>query len=245
MVNPMRAIILAAGQGTRLRPLTEHTPKCLLPIGGSNAIVRLINQLVRFGLENIVVLVGYRKDQVIKQIRDSFGTKITIVENDRFRQDAKIFSLWIAVANDPSPFIVFEADTIFEDRCLDLIFAREMEAISVCYTYGYFRKGQTGAILKADRKSRVVDIRLIKDYEDQYRDYKILLGLHKVGEEETSVFLKLLSEACAESIDQPYMAPWAKHLSQLPCCEMDLASTKVCTFNTADDYYAALKTFGE
>ena len=108
----MKAIILAAGQGTRLHPLTDHTPKCLLPIGGSNAIELLINQLLRFGLENIVVIVGYRKDQVVKVIRDSFGSRIAIIENNRYLHDANIYSLWLGIENDPSPFIVgvFDAE---------------------------------------------------------------------------------------------------------------------------------------
>lgn len=241
----MKAIILAAGQGTRLHPLTDLTPKCLLPIGGSNAIVRLIKQLLRFGLENIVAVVGYRKDQVIKGIRDSFGSKIAIVENNRYHRDANIFSLWLGMENDPSPLIVFEADTIFKDRCFDLIFAREMGRMSACYTYGYFQKGQMGCVLKADDKARIIDIRLVKEYEDQYKDYKILLGLVKVGEDEAPVFFKLLSEACGETIEQPYIAPLVKHLKKLACYEVDLTSTKVCTFNTPEAYYSALRKFGE
>lgn len=241
----MRAIILAAGQGTRLRPLTEHTPKCLLPIGGSNAIVRLINQLGRFGLENIVVVVGYRKEQVIKEIRASFGNNITIIKNDRYLHDANIFSLRLAMASDPSSFIVIEADTIFEDRSFDLIFAHEMDKVSACYTYGFFQTGQTGAVLKADDQGRITDIRLVAEYQDQYRDYKILLGLLKVGEKEAPVFSNFLAEACVEDMDKPYIAPWVKHLGRLPCYEVDLAATKVCTFNTPEAYYSALRIFGE
>ena len=241
----MKAIILAAGQGTRLHPLTDHTPKCLLPIGGSNAIERLINQLLRVGLENIVVIVGHRKDQVIKVIRDSFGSRITIIENNRYLYDANIYSLWLGMENDPSPFIVFEADTIFEDRCFDLIFALDREKATACYTYGYFQKGQMGSVLKADDKTEIIDICLVKKYEDQYKDYKILLGLMKMGENEAPVFFELLSEACGETIEQPYIAPLVKHLKKLPCYEVDLTSTKVCTFNTPEAYYSALRKFGE
>ena len=241
----MKAIILAAGQGTRLHPLTDHTPKCLLPIGGSNAIERLINQLLRYGIENIVVIVGYRKHQIIKVIQESFGSRITIIENGRYLHDANIFSLWLGMENDPSPFIVFEADTIFEDRCFDLIFAREMGRMSACCTYGYFQKKQMGCILKADDKTKIIDVRLVKKYEDQYKDYNILLGLVKVGDDEAPVFFKLLSEACGETIEQPYIAPLVKHLKKLPCYEVDLTSTKVCTFNTPEAYYSALRKFGE
>ena len=240
----MKAIILAAGQGTRLRPLTDHTPKCLLPIAGSNVLLRLINQLVRYGLDNIVVVVGYQKDEVIRAIKDSFGSKITVIENERYPHDVNIFSLWLGIPNDASPFIVFEADTIFEDRCLDLIFTQKMEGVSACYTYGYFQKGQQGGILKADDKARITDIRIVKEYQDQYKDYKIMLGLLKVGREEAPLFLNLLSEACAKGIDQSYVAPWVKHLRRLPCHEIDLTSMRVCTFNTPEAYYFALRTFG-
>ncbi|HEX5362663.1 MAG TPA: sugar phosphate nucleotidyltransferase, partial [Gallionella sp.] len=51
----MRAMILAAGRGERMRPLTDHTPKPLLPVGGKPIIVWHIEQLVRAGITELVI----------------------------------------------------------------------------------------------------------------------------------------------------------------------------------------------
>ena len=60
----MRAIILAAGEGTRLRPYTLDRPKCLVELGGKPLLVRQVDILRTVGIGNITVLTGYRADQI-------------------------------------------------------------------------------------------------------------------------------------------------------------------------------------
>ena len=61
-----RAIILAAGQGTRLRPLTNEKPKCLLSIQGKTLLQRQINSLKVEGIKDILVVGGYRASLIKK-----------------------------------------------------------------------------------------------------------------------------------------------------------------------------------
>ena len=60
----MKAMILAAGRGERLRPLTDHTPKPLLPVGGRPLIGHHLAALAAAGFEEVVINVAYRGDQI-------------------------------------------------------------------------------------------------------------------------------------------------------------------------------------
>ena len=59
-----QALILAAGQGTRLRPLTEDRPKCLVPLLGKTLLERQISVLKQAGITDIHIVAGYRADQI-------------------------------------------------------------------------------------------------------------------------------------------------------------------------------------
>ncbi len=78
----MRAVVLAGGKGTRLRPLTYTKPKPLLPLAGKPAIVHLIQKLTREGIDEIVVTTNYFANQLHKTVGDGseYGIRIRHVE---------------------------------------------------------------------------------------------------------------------------------------------------------------------
>jgi len=75
----MQAVILAAGEGKRLRPLTKNRPKALIPVANSPIIDYSIQALVANGIRDIIVVVGYRKEHVIRHL-NRFDVPIEVVE---------------------------------------------------------------------------------------------------------------------------------------------------------------------
>jgi UDP-N-acetylglucosamine diphosphorylase/glucosamine-1-phosphate N-acetyltransferase len=74
------ALILAAGKGTRMWPLTENTPKPLLPLGGLPIIERQIQELKKIGVENLYLLIGYRMKEISDYLNDiDLGVNITYI----------------------------------------------------------------------------------------------------------------------------------------------------------------------
>ncbi|HJJ74425.1 MAG TPA: NTP transferase domain-containing protein, partial [Methanocorpusculum sp.] len=65
----MQCVILAAGEGSRMRPLTTSRPKVMLPLAGKPSLEHLIRNVKEAGISDIIIVVGYREEA----IRDYFG----------------------------------------------------------------------------------------------------------------------------------------------------------------------------
>ncbi|MDI6866894.1 sugar phosphate nucleotidyltransferase [Methanoculleus sp.] len=78
----MQAVILAAGEGSRLRPLTRSKPKALLPVANRPVIDYVIDALLENGIREIVVVVGYRKEEVIRHL-NSLNVPLRVVVQER------------------------------------------------------------------------------------------------------------------------------------------------------------------
>ena len=78
----MKAIILVAGMGTRLKPLTNEIPKCLTEVNGKPILINMIENLEKRGIEETILLIGYLGEKIKEKIDNIFGNmKITYVEN--------------------------------------------------------------------------------------------------------------------------------------------------------------------
>ncbi|MDP7506197.1 MAG: sugar phosphate nucleotidyltransferase [Candidatus Woesearchaeota archaeon] len=75
----MKAVILAGGQGMRLLPLTEETPKVLVEIGGKPFLYYLLNNVVKAGFDKIAIVVRFKKEKIKKFLKD-YGFEVTLIE---------------------------------------------------------------------------------------------------------------------------------------------------------------------
>jgi len=126
----MRAIILAAGNGSRLNGIGGDVPKCLLKVGSQTLIERQIHALERAGIDEITVVVGCQADRV----RRACGHRVSYVENARYAQTNSLYSLWIARPLLLEGFVVLNCDVLFHfDLLDDLLGARSENAVLVDY----------------------------------------------------------------------------------------------------------------
>ncbi|MEX0784109.1 MAG: NTP transferase domain-containing protein [Dehalococcoidia bacterium] len=87
----MRAVVLAAGDGGRLGPHTEALPKALVPVGGRPIIQYTLESLAEAGVEEAVVVTGYRQGQLLAALRESPGVpRLRFVSNPEFRRGASL-----------------------------------------------------------------------------------------------------------------------------------------------------------
>jgi choline kinase len=120
----VKAIILAAGVARRLAPLTDHTHKALLPVGGRSLLDRMLDGLAACGVEESKLVVGHCQDQVRRAAGSGRGAmRINYVENPAY-QKGSILSLWCAretMRGDAT--LVMDADVLFPPRFLTRLIA--------------------------------------------------------------------------------------------------------------------------
>lgn len=119
----MKAIILAAGMGTRLRPLTDDMPKCLVPVHGKPLLMYALDNLDRVGIEECVIVIGFCGDQIMNVAGERHGQmKMTYVENPIFNETNNIYSFWLAHPQMNDDILLLEGDLLFDvDLISDLI----------------------------------------------------------------------------------------------------------------------------
>jgi choline kinase len=151
----MKALILAAGKGTRIRKISNGMPKCLLKVNGKTIIEQQLNKLEKFGIEkkNVIVVTGYKADLV----RKANGEEITYIHNKDYETTNSLYSLWLARnENFDDGMILLNADVIFHDQCLfKLINHRCKNALLVDFSKK-LTDGEMNVII--DKKGMVCEI---------------------------------------------------------------------------------------
>ena len=111
----MRAIILAAGMGTRLRPLTLTTPKPLIPVQGEPMAERQIKSLHEKGIKDIIIVTGYLNES-FHYLQEKYGVKL--VHNDKYNEYNNLYTMYLVKEFLPSAFVL-EGDVYLNRNILD------------------------------------------------------------------------------------------------------------------------------
>lgn len=122
----MKAIILAAGLGSRLKPLTNTAPKCLTEVNGKPILVNALERLEILDISETILVVGYLQDVVRAAIGDQFGQlRLSYVENERYSTTNTSYSLLLGLERvSGEGVLVIEGDVFFAKHLLEE-FARD------------------------------------------------------------------------------------------------------------------------
>jgi choline kinase len=122
----MKAVILAAGRGNRLRDITGNRPKCLARVGPRTLLAWQIRALHSCGIHDIAVVAGYAADDV----RRECGGGTDFVVNTRHDTTNSLYSLWLARHLLTDGFVVLNCDVLFHEQLLrDLLAAPAEDAL--------------------------------------------------------------------------------------------------------------------
>ncbi|MCK5577131.1 MAG: NTP transferase domain-containing protein [Dehalococcoidales bacterium] len=155
-----QAVILAAGEGRRLRPFTVNKPKAMISIAGAPILQYVVESLAQNGIRDIVLVVGYRKEQIFDCMGsgEQFGVDIKYVTQERQLGTTHALSKAKAAVNDE--FLVLPGDKLIEADTIAQIAAARPEAILVKKMEDPFRSAvvtiENGMIKEATRPERRV-----------------------------------------------------------------------------------------
>ena len=135
----MIAVILAAGMATRLRPLTDRCPKCLLEVGGKSLLQRSLDALMENGIRMYVVVTGYKGEMIERFILDHYQEQIgrgdasfRFIDNKDYATTNNIYSLWLARPEvDGREFLLLDSDLLYDSKLITVMLSQPGAALSV------------------------------------------------------------------------------------------------------------------
>jgi choline kinase len=114
--KPHKAIILSAGQGSRLLPLTENLPKCLLDLAGRSMLEWQLQSLAAAGITEVVVVTGFQTQQVETSLAaiSPPGLRTRVLFNPFYKVADNLASCWMVRGEFTGPTLILNGDTLFE-----------------------------------------------------------------------------------------------------------------------------------
>ena len=114
------ALLLAAGTGSRLFPLTQNSPKCLTLVNDKSILERLITNLKKQGFKKLVIVTGHLKECIMDYLGEKSGDIcIEYIHSPLYKTTNNIYSLWMARNVINEPFVLFESDLVLNSALLD------------------------------------------------------------------------------------------------------------------------------
>ena len=128
----MKAIILSAGQGSRLGHLTHDRPKCLIDFNGRSLLDRQLDTLAACGIDEVVVVTGFRDEQIEASLaRRVGGPKVRTVFNPFYKVAENVASCWMARHELTEDFLLLNGDVVFEPAVARTALERSVGPVSV------------------------------------------------------------------------------------------------------------------
>ena len=129
---PLPAVYLAAGEGLRLRPLTDDRPKAMLEVGEVPLARRALESLRRAGVQDVVAVTGHCAS-AFADVRDLLSDERF---NDRFAEHGNVYSLWCARDVVRNGCYIVNSDVLFEDEIARRLVAAQGSAVLCAADHG-------------------------------------------------------------------------------------------------------------
>jgi len=154
----MHCIILAAGTSSRLRPLTDSTPKCLLNVGNRSILERTIRAVFHAGIIHFTVVVGFQDWMVKNFLKRNFPSlNFTFIVNNQFDTTNNAFSLLMAREEiEGHELLLLDGDIVFDDELIPLLIKSPHQSCLAVRTNGSV--GEEDVKLEVTDKKEIVRI---------------------------------------------------------------------------------------
>ena len=133
----MKAVILAAGLGSRLRPITNDVPKCMVPVNGIRIIDKQIDNLLQNDVNEIYVVDGYLADVLTNHLK-KYYPQVHIVSNPRYSETNNMYSLFLTAQYvKGTEFLLMNADVYYDSSIVKGMLEGENQSKIACDRSGY------------------------------------------------------------------------------------------------------------
>jgi len=184
----VKALILAAGMGTRLGPLTDKIPKCLVPVNGVPIIARQIENLVDNGIREIYIVSGYKSDILESVLKGSYPF-VNIVLNANYGETNNMYSAYLTMdALYGNEFILMNGDVFFDESVISELL-KPMYLNSIVVEKGVYN--DESMKVRVDNTNRIVEI---SKKIPEILAYGVSIDVYKFSAEASKSFFERIRE---------------------------------------------------
>jgi choline kinase len=239
----MNCVILAAGASSRLRPLTDSMPKCLLHIGGQAIIERAIREVFHAGIMHFIIVTGFQDWKVKNFVMRNFPSlSIDIVFNKDFETTENGYSLFCARAHaDNEELLLLDADIMFDEEIVRLLLAATNSNCVAVRTEGEI--GDEDVKVAVSKGGEITHIGKAINSQQIYGES---VGIEKFSKEGTRILFQTLEERIkseggkSEFYEASFQAMIERGTKIHP---VNVDALRCIEIDTADDLHRAEKLF--
>ncbi|MCC7536297.1 MAG: phosphocholine cytidylyltransferase family protein [Deltaproteobacteria bacterium] len=210
----MRAILLAAGLGKRLKPFTEAHPKCLVEVAGRTLLDRHLEELTKCEIDELVIVVGHLHDQVRAEVARVGAGRLPVrfVMNEDYKRGS-IVSLWHARADLKGGAVVMDADVLYHPDVLRRL-------VEAPFGSGFLldeTSEETGEEMMIGVRGQFVR-KIARRVGSDWDLAGETVGFFKVGDADSEILKATLEDFVARGeLDCEYEAALDQFMQQRPC----------------------------
>ena len=233
-----KTIILDAGEGKRLQPLTNLMPKCLLKLNEITILEHQLENLVKCNVKDVIFVVGYYADQIFQKLKErKIDLNVKFILNPIYYKTNTVYSLWLARNEINKDFIYLNGDVIFHTDVLKRLLHSKND---VCF-----------AIDKKKVEQEEVKVQLvsgmIKAIGKEIEPLKAqgeFVGIAKFSQKFNRLFVKKLNEVVAEGkIDAFFEVALNRALKHYPAYAIDISDLPCIEIDSHEDLNLAKKIY--
>lgn len=239
----MKAIILAAGVGSRIRPLTNNCPKSLLKIGGNTILEMMLSHIQDCGINEVIFVLGYLQGQIEDAVLTKFpDLDAHFVLNERYAETNTGYSLMLTKdLIGESAFVKFDADVVFDKKILQNLIESKYESC-LCIDKNINLDAEEIKVI-VEGQNRVIKASKTVHPKDAIGES---IGIEKISSETAKLlFLELETMMADKKNHQEYYEAAYERLIEknIPFYALDISGLKWTEIDTREDFANAEKIF--
>ena len=241
----IKAVILAAGVGSRIKPLTDNCPKSLLKINGKTILEMMISHIQRCGISEVVFVLGYLQDQIKNYVKTQFPDLVVhFITNEKYEVTNTGYSLMLTknFVLD-STFIKFDADIVFDINILKSLIASEYDNC-LCIDKNINLDAEEIKVIIRDKNRVVKASKTVKPLDAIGES----IGIEKISSEAAqALFSELELMMKDEQYYQEYNEAVYERLIEkdVPFHALDISGLKWTEIDTQEDFMMAENIFSQ
>lgn len=243
----MKALILAAGFGNRLHPLTYTVPKAMTEVNGTPLLVNALDNLTALGIEEIGLVVGHLADYIRDYIGDSWnGARITYYENKRYRETNNVVSLQTAADFFDDDVLMLECDLYYHKEMLEALAGGKGECSILVSPFNPDTMDGTVIRVEGDRAIELI----LGKWQGEDFDYtgtRKTVNMYRFSKKFSAKYMPLLQWYVEKMGEQSYYEKILGSLMYLRECDIrvvEVPEEMWCEIDDVDDLERARARFG-